>query len=126
MVPKAKDKARSKSTVLEPDLIHCSIVSSKTKVVYMCSSLLQLAPGSRYLKFRYFEKATKVCPIFHLEFDAAKLCQIKSGRWEKLLWPSQNISTLFQAEKRITVMQSLADSKNGNYIFLLKMTTLFI
>ena len=33
---------------------------------------------------------------------------------------------LSQAEKRITVMQSLADSKNGNYIFLLKMTTLFI
>ena len=49
MVPKAKDKARSKSTVLEPDLIHCSIVSSKTKVVYMCSSLLQLASGSCYL-----------------------------------------------------------------------------
>ena len=24
------------------------------------------------LKFRYSEKATKVCPIFHLEFDAAK------------------------------------------------------
>ena len=24
------------------------------------------------LKFRYSEKATKVCPIFHLEFDTAK------------------------------------------------------
>ena len=29
-VSKARESARSKRTVLDPDLIHCSIVSSKT------------------------------------------------------------------------------------------------
>ena len=24
------------------------------------------------LKFKYFEKATKICPIFHLKFDSTK------------------------------------------------------
>ena len=38
----------------------------------------------------YSEKATKICPIFHLQFDA------KGGRVTKFLWPSQNIWTLLE------------------------------
>ena len=45
----------------------------------------------KMLKFGYFEKATKFEKIFHLKFDATKYCQIKSGRWAKFLWPSQNV-----------------------------------
>ena len=39
--------------------------------------------GQGLVKFRYSEKAPKICPIFHLEFDAIRFCQIKSGRLEK-------------------------------------------
>ena len=40
------------------------------------------------LKFGYSEKATKYEKIFHLEFDVTEYCQILSGRFFQILWPS--------------------------------------
>ena len=46
------------------------------------------------LKFGYSEKATKFEKIFHINFDVTEYCQILSGRFFHILWPSQNIRTL--------------------------------
>ena len=48
--------------------------------------MLKLSSNFIILKFGYSEKATKVC--------SSSTCQIKSGRWNKFLLPSQNIWTL--------------------------------
>ena len=45
-------------------------------------------------KFGYSKKATKFEKIFHLKFDVTKWRQIFSGRFFRILWPSQNIRTL--------------------------------
>ena len=46
------------------------------------------------LKFRYYEKAIKIHPIFHFLVDITQQRQIISRRWYKFLWLSQNIRTL--------------------------------
>ena len=46
------------------------------------------------VKFRYSEKATRFEKIFHLKFDVTQQRQILSGRFFRILWPSQNIQTL--------------------------------
>ena len=46
------------------------------------------------LKLGYFEKATKFEQIFHLKFDITEWCQIFSGRFFQIFWPSQNVRTL--------------------------------
>ena len=48
------------------------------------------------LKFGYSEKATKFEKIFHLKFDVTECeeCQNLSGRFFRILWPSQNIPIL--------------------------------
>ena len=50
------------------------------------------------LKFGYSEKATKLEKIFHLKFDTTEQRQILSGRFFRILWPSQNIQTLIPYE----------------------------
>ena len=47
------------------------------------------------LKFGYSEKATKFEKIFHLKSDDTEQCQILSERFFQILWPSQNILTLW-------------------------------
>ena len=44
------------------------------------------------IKFNYSEKAKKVRQS---STYTTKQCQIKSRRWAKFLWPSQNSLTLF-------------------------------
>ena len=46
------------------------------------------------LNFGYSEKATKFEKISNLKFDVTQYCQILSGRFFQILWPSQNIRTL--------------------------------
>ena len=45
-------------------------------------------------KVQIFWEGHKIFPIFHLLSDATKQCQIKSGRWDKILGFSQTIWTL--------------------------------
>ena len=46
-------------------------------------------------KGKYFNYVGKFLSFSdHLRTLFSKQCQIKSGRWDKFLWPSQNILTL--------------------------------
>ena len=55
-----------------------------------------LAPA---FKFRYSERATKICPIIRSFSDITWLLKTISGRWNKFLWPFQNIWTLSTCSK---------------------------
>ena len=68
-----------------------STIKTQMNLVQFCF-LADLAV--RAVKFGYSEKATKFEKNFHLKFDPTQQCQILSGRFFQILWPSQNIRTL--------------------------------
>ena len=61
-------------------------------------------------KLGYSEKATKFEKIFHLKFDVTEQCQILSGRFFQILWPSQIIRDLF-TEMQIKGQNICIDNK---------------
>ena len=90
-------------------------------------------PNIQILQFRYFEKATKISPIFHFLFITQQL-QIIGGRWAKFQWPSQIIRTLQWSSsfwKKYTYSQPYSAFLNlhgfifGNPRFLVYLQTIY-
>ena len=57
--------------------------------------LLKLLWWRCCVKLGYSEKATKFEKVLHIKFDITEYCHILSGRFFQILWPAQNIQTLF-------------------------------
>ena len=81
------------------------------------------------IKLRYFKKATKICTIFQLEFDAFKWCKIKSGRMGHIFVASQNIWTIFNKRPKDCIGNIFAAFESEGivgFVFSMYKTLIFI